>query len=74
MHIDVVSQAILISFATTLNKTVRGFLALDAGKTTLHIEVCIHWAPTYPITLSHICIMTKAIKYDKSQKYGFWYR
>ena len=37
MHIDVVSQAILISFATALNKALRGFLALDTGKTTLQI-------------------------------------
>lgn len=37
MHIDAVSQVILISFATTLNKALMGFLALDAGKTTLQM-------------------------------------
>ena len=35
MHIDVVSQAILTAFTTTLHKTQRGLLALDAGKTIL---------------------------------------
>lgn len=33
MHIDVIRQAILIIFATTINKTQRSFLALDASKT-----------------------------------------
>lgn len=37
MHIDVVSQAILISFAVALNKALRGFSALNASKTTLQI-------------------------------------
>lgn len=35
MHIDVVSQAILIAFTTILHKTQRGLLALDASKTIL---------------------------------------
>lgn len=35
MHIDVLSQAILIAFTATLHKTHRGFLDPDAGKTIL---------------------------------------
>lgn len=35
MHIDVLSQAILIAFTVTLHKTQRGFLDPDAGKTIL---------------------------------------
>lgn len=35
MHIDAVSQPMLMSFATSLDKALRGFL--DAGKTTLQI-------------------------------------
>ena len=37
MHIDVVSQAFLTSWAITLNRVLRDFLALDAGKSTLQI-------------------------------------
>lgn len=37
MHIDVLSQAILISFANALNKALRGFFALDAQKSSMQI-------------------------------------
>lgn len=37
MHIDVVSQPILISFAMALNKALRGIFALDVCKATLQI-------------------------------------